>query len=92
MNKTIEYGLRATLSDRKSLLKLLDKGKNIYNLALSHCKKQLNKIRSDKEYTALLAERKSSVGMEHPSSRSTSSFSGSSKTGTVLRRMTSRSM
>ena len=58
MNKTIEYRLRTTRSDCKSLLKLLDKGKNIYNLALSHRKKQLNKIRSDKEYTALLAERK----------------------------------
>jgi hypothetical protein len=48
MNKTLEYRLRTTRSDRKSLLKLLDKGKNIYNLALSHCKKQLNRIRSDK--------------------------------------------
>jgi predicted nucleotidyltransferase len=58
MNKTIEYRFHTTRSDRKSLLKLLDKGKNIYNLALSYCMKQLNKIKSDKEYTALLAERK----------------------------------
>jgi hypothetical protein len=47
MNKTIEYRLSATLSDRMSLLKLLDKGKNIYNLALSHCNEQFNKIRSE---------------------------------------------
>jgi hypothetical protein len=36
MNKTIEYRLRTTLSDRKSLLKLLDKGKNGFdNLKLT---------------------------------------------------------
>ncbi len=58
MNKTIEYKLRTTVKDRKALLKLLDKGKNVYNLALSECKKKLNKIRADKEYHELLSNRK----------------------------------
>ena len=43
IKKTIEYRLRTTRSDRKSLLKPLYMGKNIYKLALSHCKKQLNR-------------------------------------------------
>lgn len=40
------------------LLKLLDKGKNIYNLALSECEKRLHRSRDDKEYQQLLAQRK----------------------------------
>ena len=35
--KTIEYKLRTTRADRKALLNRLDKGKNMYNLALSEC-------------------------------------------------------
>jgi len=58
MKKSIEFRLATSQSDRKTLLKLLDKGKNIYNLALSHCKKQLNEVRADKEYAALLAKRR----------------------------------
>jgi hypothetical protein len=58
MKKTIEYKLRTTVKDRRALLKLLDKGKNVYNLGLSECKKRLNKIRADEEYVALLTKRK----------------------------------
>ena len=43
IKKTIEYRLPTKRSDRKSLLKLLDMGKNIYKLALSRSKKQLNR-------------------------------------------------
>ena len=51
--KTIEYKLRTTRADRKALLNRLDKGKNMYNLALSECRKQLDKLRADKEYQEL---------------------------------------
>ncbi len=58
MRKTIEYKLKTTISDNREILKLLDKGKNVYNLALSECGKRLNKIRSDPEYTELLVSRR----------------------------------
>lgn len=58
MKKSIEFKLAASRSDCKALLKLMDKGKNIYNLALSECKKRLNKIHSDAEYQGLLIQRK----------------------------------
>jgi hypothetical protein len=40
------------------MLGLLDRGKNIYNLALTECKKRLHKIRADKEYQRLLSGRR----------------------------------
>jgi len=58
MKKTIEFKLKASRSDQKFLLKLLDKGKNVYNLALSECRKRLNRIRADKEYQSLLPFRR----------------------------------
>src|SRR5208283_4659291 len=58
MKKTIEFRLKTLAWHCLFLLKLLDKGKNIYNLALCECKKTLNKIRADKEYAALLAQRR----------------------------------
>src|SRR5208337_2034246 len=58
MKKTIEFRLKTLAWHCLFLLKLLDKGKNIYNLALSECKKTLNKISADKEYTSLLGGRR----------------------------------
>ena len=58
MKKTIEFRLKTLAWHCLFLLKLLDKGKNIYNLALCECKKILNKIRADKEYESLLIERR----------------------------------
>ena len=40
------------------MLKLLDKGKSIYNLSLSECKKRLNRLRADKEYQAIISLRR----------------------------------
>jgi hypothetical protein len=50
MKKSIEFKLRTSSAHQRLLLKLLDKGKGIYNLGLSECKKRLNRLRSDKEY------------------------------------------
>ena len=58
MKKSIEFKLKVNRSTEKTLLKLLDKGKNIYNLALSESKKRLNKIRTDQEYINLLNDRR----------------------------------
>ena len=58
MKKSIEFKLKINRSTEKTLLKLLDKGKNIYNLALSESKKRLNKIRTDQEYINLLNDRR----------------------------------
>ena len=50
MKKSIEFKLCTSSAHQRLLLKLLDKGKGIYNLGLSECKKRLNRLRSDKEY------------------------------------------
>jgi len=39
-------------------LKLLDKGKSIYNLGLLNAKKRLNRLRADKEYQTILSLRR----------------------------------
>jgi hypothetical protein len=54
MKKSIEFKLSTSAAHRILLLKLMDKGKHIYNLALSECKKRLNSLRADKECQALL--------------------------------------
>ena len=58
MKKSIEFKLRTSSAHQRLLLKLLDKGKNVYNLALSECKKRLNRLRADKEYQTLLSLRR----------------------------------
>jgi len=58
MRKTVEFRLRVSATVIVLLLKVLDKGKNIYNLALTECLKRLNRIRADKEYQSLLALRR----------------------------------
>jgi hypothetical protein len=58
MRRTIEFKLKGTASDEVEILKLLDKGKNIYNLALTECSKRLTKLRSDPEYGDLLDKRR----------------------------------
>ena len=58
MKKSIEFKLNTSSAHRRLLLKLLDKGKGIYNLGLSECKKRLSRLRADKEYQTLLALRR----------------------------------
>src|SRR5664280_1736203 len=58
MKKSIEFKIRTSSAHRRLLLKLMGKGKDIYNLALSECKKRLNRLRDDKEYQTFLALRK----------------------------------
>jgi len=58
MKKSIELKLSTSAAHRRLLLKLVDKGKNIYNLALSECRKRLNRLRDDREYQAILALRR----------------------------------
>jgi len=58
MKKSIEFKLRTSSAHRRLLLKLLGKGKDVYNLALSECKKRLNRLRDDKEYQTLLSLRR----------------------------------
>ncbi len=73
---------------RKAPLKLLDKGKNVYNLALSECLKAaiLYKLRADKEYQELLSKRKGFQQWRHLSPQSMHSWRRSEVTATVLRR------
>ncbi len=49
MKKSIEFKLCTSSAHQRLLLKLLDKGKGIYNLGLSECKKRLNRLRSDQK-------------------------------------------
>jgi hypothetical protein len=58
MKKSIEFKLRTSSAHQRLLLKLLDKGKSIYNLGLSECKKRLNRLRADKEYQTILSLRR----------------------------------
>ena len=58
MKKSIEFKLNTSSAHRRLLLKLMGKGKHIYNLALSECKQRLNRLRADKEYQTLLSLRR----------------------------------
>ena len=58
MKKSIELKLNTSSAHCRLLLKLLDKGKHVYNLGLSECKKRLSRLRTDKEYQRLLALRR----------------------------------
>ena len=58
MKKSIEFKLCTSSAHQRLLLKLLDKGKSVYNLALSKCKKRLNRLRADKEYQTLMSLRR----------------------------------
>ena len=58
MKKSIELKLNTSSAHCRLLLKLLDKGKHVYNLGLSECKKRLSRLRIDKEYQTLLALRR----------------------------------
>jgi len=58
IKKSIEFKLSTSAAHRRLLLKLVDKGKNIYNLALSECNKRLNRLQDDREYQAILALRR----------------------------------
>ncbi len=58
MKKSIEFKLNTSSAHCRLLLRLLDKGKHVYNLGLSECKKRLGRLRADKEYQTLLALRR----------------------------------
>ena len=58
MKKSIEFKLNTSSAHLRLLLKMLDKGKHIYNLGLSECKKRLSRLRADKEYQTILALRR----------------------------------
>ena len=66
MTKTIEFRLKTNRLIEKQLLKLLEKGRYIYNLALSECKKRLNRIRADKRYHELLEIRRTLKKQNQP--------------------------
>ena len=58
MKKSIEFKLRTSSAHRRLLVKLLDKGKHVYNLSLSECKNRLSRLLTDREYQTLLALRR----------------------------------
>lgn len=66
MQRTVEFNLVVSNSDEKIILKLLDKGRHLYNLALSECRKRLALLREDLEYQSLLSQRKAAKKSGEP--------------------------